>query len=160
MTDGGPGFTTETLVYLLYKVGFNEGRQGFWYGSWNYAAIYHYYFEHDPAEIFKEQGGADVMEKAKKRECGPEMLSFWQLLYTGVFIYLPGIVRPGLSAFKSNGDILEKSGCPRPLRSIYRIFSDLFAHSDFAAAILHSVFSDGGVGNFDSLYCSYGGLRH
>ena len=29
MTDGGPGFTTETLVYLLYKVGFNEGRQGF-----------------------------------------------------------------------------------------------------------------------------------
>lgn len=29
MTDGGPGFTTETMVYLLYKVGFNEGRQGF-----------------------------------------------------------------------------------------------------------------------------------
>lgn len=29
MTDGGPGFATETLVYLLYKVGFNEGRQGF-----------------------------------------------------------------------------------------------------------------------------------
>lgn len=29
MTDGGPGFTTETLVYLLYKAGFNEGRQGF-----------------------------------------------------------------------------------------------------------------------------------
>lgn len=29
MTDGGPGFSTETLVYLLYKVGFNEGRQGF-----------------------------------------------------------------------------------------------------------------------------------
>ena len=29
MTDGGPGFTTETLVYLLYKVGFNEVRQGF-----------------------------------------------------------------------------------------------------------------------------------
>lgn len=29
MTDGGPGFTTETIVYMLYKVGFNEGRQGF-----------------------------------------------------------------------------------------------------------------------------------
>ena len=29
MTDGGPGFSTEVLVYLLYKVGFNEGRQGF-----------------------------------------------------------------------------------------------------------------------------------
>ena len=29
MTDGGPGFTTETIVYLLYKVGFNAGRQGF-----------------------------------------------------------------------------------------------------------------------------------
>ena len=29
MTDGGPGFTSETIVYLLYKVGFYEGRQGF-----------------------------------------------------------------------------------------------------------------------------------
>lgn len=29
MTDGGPGFTSETLVYLMYKVGFGEGRQGF-----------------------------------------------------------------------------------------------------------------------------------
>ncbi|MGB8451456.1 MAG: sugar ABC transporter permease [Anaerocolumna sp.] len=29
MTDGGPGFTSETVVYLLYKVGFGEGRQGF-----------------------------------------------------------------------------------------------------------------------------------
>lgn len=29
MTDGGPGFATETVVYLLYKAGFNEGRQGF-----------------------------------------------------------------------------------------------------------------------------------
>lgn len=29
MTDGGPGFATETIVYLLYKVGFGEGRQGF-----------------------------------------------------------------------------------------------------------------------------------
>ena len=29
MPDGGPGFSTETLVYLLYKVGFGEGRQGF-----------------------------------------------------------------------------------------------------------------------------------
>ncbi|MDR1642654.1 MAG: sugar ABC transporter permease [Clostridiales bacterium] len=29
MTDGGPGFATETIVYLLYKVGFSEGRQGF-----------------------------------------------------------------------------------------------------------------------------------
>lgn len=31
MTDGGPGFATETIVYQLYKVGFGEGRQG--YGS-------------------------------------------------------------------------------------------------------------------------------
>ncbi len=29
MTDGGPGFATETIVYLLYKVGFGEGRQGY-----------------------------------------------------------------------------------------------------------------------------------
>lgn len=29
ITDGGPGFATETVVYLLYKVGYGEGRQGF-----------------------------------------------------------------------------------------------------------------------------------
>ena len=29
MTDGGPGFATETMVYLLYKSGFGEGRQGY-----------------------------------------------------------------------------------------------------------------------------------
>ena len=29
MTDGGPGFATETIVYLLYRSGFGEGRQGF-----------------------------------------------------------------------------------------------------------------------------------
>ncbi|MBB6635067.1 carbohydrate ABC transporter permease [Cohnella thailandensis] len=29
MTDGGPGFATETLTYIIYKVGFSEMRQGF-----------------------------------------------------------------------------------------------------------------------------------
>jgi len=29
MTDGGPGFETETLTYIVYKVGFGELRQGF-----------------------------------------------------------------------------------------------------------------------------------
>jgi len=29
MTDGGPGFETETLTYLIYKVAFGELRQGF-----------------------------------------------------------------------------------------------------------------------------------
>ena len=29
MTDGGPGFATETIVYLLYESGFGEGRQGY-----------------------------------------------------------------------------------------------------------------------------------
>lgn len=29
MTNGGPGFSTETIVYLLYRVGFSEGRQGY-----------------------------------------------------------------------------------------------------------------------------------
>lgn len=29
MTDGGPGFYTETIVYLLFKSGFAEGRQGY-----------------------------------------------------------------------------------------------------------------------------------
>ncbi|WP_168120204.1 sugar ABC transporter permease [Paenibacillus sp. HB172176] len=29
MTDGGPGFATETLTYIVYKVGFGELRQGF-----------------------------------------------------------------------------------------------------------------------------------
>lgn len=29
MTDGGPGFTSENVVYVIYKVAFGEGRQGF-----------------------------------------------------------------------------------------------------------------------------------
>ncbi|MFC0333390.1 carbohydrate ABC transporter permease [Paenibacillus sepulcri] len=29
MTDGGPGFTSETMTYIIYKVAFAEGRQGF-----------------------------------------------------------------------------------------------------------------------------------
>jgi multiple sugar transport system permease protein/raffinose/stachyose/melibiose transport system permease protein len=29
MTDGGPGFATETLTYVVYKVAFAEARQGF-----------------------------------------------------------------------------------------------------------------------------------
>ncbi|UUZ96958.1 sugar ABC transporter permease [Paenibacillus sp. P25] len=29
MTDGGPGFATETLTYIVYKVGFGESRQGY-----------------------------------------------------------------------------------------------------------------------------------
>lgn len=29
MTDGGPGFTSENVIYLIYKVAFGEGRQGF-----------------------------------------------------------------------------------------------------------------------------------
>ena len=29
MTNGGPGFSSETITYLIYKVAFNEGRRGF-----------------------------------------------------------------------------------------------------------------------------------
>lgn len=29
MTNGGPGFSSETITYLIYKVGFGETRQGF-----------------------------------------------------------------------------------------------------------------------------------
>ncbi|CAH1209576.1 Melibiose/raffinose/stachyose import permease protein MelD [Paenibacillus plantiphilus] len=29
MTNGGPGFSTETLTYIIYRVAFGEGRQGF-----------------------------------------------------------------------------------------------------------------------------------
>lgn len=29
MTDGGPGFATETMTYIVYKVGFSELRQGY-----------------------------------------------------------------------------------------------------------------------------------
>ncbi|WP_245855790.1 carbohydrate ABC transporter permease [Paenibacillus rigui] len=29
MTDGGPGFATEILTYIVYKVGFGEVRQGY-----------------------------------------------------------------------------------------------------------------------------------
>jgi ABC-type sugar transport system permease subunit len=29
MTNGGPGFSSETITYLIYKVAFSESRQGF-----------------------------------------------------------------------------------------------------------------------------------
>jgi raffinose/stachyose/melibiose transport system permease protein len=29
MTNGGPGFSSETITYLIYRVAFSEGRQGF-----------------------------------------------------------------------------------------------------------------------------------
>jgi raffinose/stachyose/melibiose transport system permease protein len=29
MTNGGPGFASETITYLIYRVAFSEGRQGF-----------------------------------------------------------------------------------------------------------------------------------
>jgi ABC-type sugar transport system permease subunit len=29
MTNGGPGFASETITYLVYRVGFGEGRKGF-----------------------------------------------------------------------------------------------------------------------------------
>ncbi len=29
MTDGGPGFTSETVTYIIYRVAFGEGRQGY-----------------------------------------------------------------------------------------------------------------------------------
>ncbi|SFK78230.1 multiple sugar transport system permease protein [Paenibacillus sp. 1_12] len=38
MTDGGPGFSTETLTYIVYKVGFGEMRQG--YGTANALALF------------------------------------------------------------------------------------------------------------------------
>jgi ABC-type sugar transport system permease subunit len=29
MSDGGPGFATETLTYIIYKVAFGQMRQGY-----------------------------------------------------------------------------------------------------------------------------------
>ena len=29
MTNGGPGFSSETITYLIYRVAFSESRQGF-----------------------------------------------------------------------------------------------------------------------------------
>ena len=29
LTDGGPGFSTETITYMVYKVAFGEMRQGY-----------------------------------------------------------------------------------------------------------------------------------
>jgi len=78
------------------------------------------------------------MEKAKKRvRPGNVVLLAITIILAFLFIY--PVLFALLSAFKSNGDILKNPVAP-PTSFYIQNFKDLFAHSDFAAAILHSVF--------------------
>lgn len=78
------------------------------------------------------------MEKAKKRIKSSDIILFAAaVLLAVVFIY--PVLFALMSAFKSNGDILKNPIAP-PTSFYVQNFKDLFAQSDFATAILHSIF--------------------
>ena len=78
------------------------------------------------------------MEKAKKR-VRPGNIALLAITIILAFLFIYPVLFALLSAFKSNGDILKNPVAP-PTSFYIQNFKDLFAHSDFAAAILHSVF--------------------
>lgn len=77
------------------------------------------------------------MERAVKRA---KPRDFILLAVTAVLalIFIYPVLFALMSAFKSNGDILKSPIAP-PTSFYVQNFKDLFAQSDFAAAILHSV---------------------
>lgn len=78
------------------------------------------------------------MEKAKKRlKPSDIVLLIVTIALAVVFIY--PVLFALMSAFKSNGDILKSPIAP-PTSFYVQNFKDLFAQSDFATAIFHSVF--------------------
>lgn len=78
------------------------------------------------------------MEKAKKKIKPSDIILFAAaVLLAIVFIY--PVLFALMSAFKSNGDILKNPIAP-PTSLYVQNFKDLFAQSDFATAILHSIF--------------------
>lgn len=78
------------------------------------------------------------MEKAKKKIRPSDIILFAAaVLLAIVFIY--PVLFALMSAFKSNGDILKNPIAP-PTSLYVQNFKDLFAQSDFATAILHSIF--------------------
>ena len=78
------------------------------------------------------------MEKAKKR-VRPGNIVLLAITIILAFLFIYPVLFALLSAFKSNGDILKNPVAP-PTSFYIQNFKELFAHSDFAAAILHSVF--------------------
>jgi len=79
-----------------------------------------------------------VKEKTKKR-VRPGQIILLILTAVLALLFLYPVLFALMSAFKSNGDILKNPISP-PTSFYIQNFRDLFAQSDFASAILHSVF--------------------
>lgn len=78
------------------------------------------------------------MEKAKKRVKPSDIILFAAAVLLAVLFLYP-VLFAFMSAFKSNGDILKNPIAP-PTSFYVQNFKDLFQQSDFATAILHSIF--------------------
>ena len=79
-----------------------------------------------------------MKEKTKKR-VRPGQIILLILTAVLALLFLYPVLFALMSAFKSNGDILKNPISP-PTSFYIQNFRDLFAQSDFASAILHSVF--------------------
>lgn len=78
------------------------------------------------------------MEKAKKKIKPSDIILFAATMILAVIFIYP-VLFAFMSAFKSNGDIL-KDPIAFPTSFYVQNFKDLFEQSDFARAILHSIF--------------------
>lgn len=78
------------------------------------------------------------MEKAKKKIKPSDIILFAATIILAVIFIYP-VLFAFMSAFKSNGDIL-KDPIAFPTSFYVQNFKDLFEQSDFARAILHSIF--------------------
>lgn len=77
------------------------------------------------------------MEKAKKKLKPSDIVLFAVTILLAIIFIYP-VLFALMSAFKSNGDIL-KNPVAFPTSLYVQNFKDLFAQSDFATAIIHSV---------------------
>ncbi len=78
------------------------------------------------------------MERAVKKPKVPDFILLAVTIVLAIIFIYP-VLFALMSAFKSNGDIL-KSPVALPTSFYTQNFQDLFAQSDFATAIIHSVF--------------------
>ena len=138
MTDGGPGFATETIVYLLYKSGFGEGRQGYGTAVGVVLLFIILILNNIQSAILSQTGGAAVMATQtvqatnttpkKKIKIAP-IVCFIVTVILGVLFIYP-VYFAVISAFKSNGEIL-KAPLAFPTELYLQNFKDLFAKTDF-----------------------------
>lgn len=78
------------------------------------------------------------MERAKKKVRPSDIVLFAAAVVLAIVFIYP-VLFALMSAFKSNGDILKNPIAP-PTSLYVQNFKDLFAQSDFATAIVHSIF--------------------